>query len=331
MIRQGLVIQALGVALATAWLGACGGEDGGGADTQPDAVADTVGDTGGDTGGQDTADAAAELPDAGPDVSSDGGADVAPDQQPSVDVVFSELRAEEITEQGALIRFQTNVAVLGSVEYGEAGAGLDSVAVDPGLDPTTKVTDHAIPLTGLSADTDWSVRARATDALGVLHVSQTLAFATPEPTAPPVTGNVALASNGAKVSAVSSNFGGTSNSSSKGANKAIDGDLETLWASDGDGKDAFIELDLGADRTVAKVAFASFALGPSDAPQGQIKSLRVLFDGVESALGTVELPEVDQLYEFDLPAAVTVRHVRVEAVDALDGNTGLREVQLFTP
>lgn len=306
-------------AMALAAAVGCGGEEGAAGDV--DAAADAVADA--------AEDAAPEV-DAALDVASDRGApDGAGDAAIGVEVKFSQVRAEQLTESSAVIRFETSAPVLGSVEYGPGSASLDSVAVDPEADPLLGQTSHSVALGGLSADTVWTFRARGVDAEGVLHVSEPLQFTTLAPVVVPVTGNVALATHGAKIFAVSSNFGGLPNTSSKGANKVHDGDLDTQWASNGDGDGAFVELDLGADRAVARVGLRA-AVQPSDG-SGHIQTARVLFDGVDPGLGVVSLDDPDELYSFSLPAAVTVRRVRVEAVVTTGGNTGLREVQVFTP
>ncbi|MEZ4264933.1 MAG: discoidin domain-containing protein [Myxococcota bacterium] len=315
--------MALGVALAVM---ACGGEEEAPEDAISDATSEVTPDAAIDAGDDVAADAQGPDADAvGPDL-----ADAPADGQANIDVTFSDVRAEEITETGAVIRFVTSAPVLGSVEYGESGASLDNVAVDPSADPSVGRTSHAVALSSLSPETDWAVRARGVDTRGVLHVSTALNFTTLAPAAPPVTGNVALATHGTTIFDVSSNFGGLPNSSSRGANKAIDGDLETQWASNADGDAAFIELDLGALRTVARVGIRAYAQ-PPELITGHIKTARVLFDGKDPGLGIVSLEDPDEVYSFDLPTPVAVRRVRVEAVTSSGGNTGLREVQLFTP
>lgn len=313
------------VCVALACGSACGGEEDGADSAQADADAATVPDVAG-------ADAAADV--LGPDADADAGApDVAepgPEVVATIDVAFSQLRAEEIGEEGAVIRFTTSAAVLGSVEYGQTGESLDNIAVDPAADPQTGRTSHTISLTGLSAETSWTVRARGVDTLGLLHVSSALEFETLASQAQPVSGNVALAAHGTTVFAVSSNFKGLPNASSYGADKAIDGDLESRWTSDGDGDGAYIELDLGTKRTVARVGLRAYGQLPEPVT-GHIKTARVLFDGADPGLGTVSLDDPDAVYSFDLAAPVVVRRVRIEAVTTSGGNTGLREVQLFTP
>lgn len=308
---------------------ACGGAEDGADARQVDADAAAEADS---PGAEAEAEADAPGPDADADAHRDAGdvAEPGPDAVPTVDVEFSQLRAEEITEESALVRFTTSAPVLGSLEYAQSGASLDNVAVDPTADPQVGRTSHAIPLLGLSADTSWTVQARGVDTLGVLHVSKPLQFTTLASQAQPVTGNVALAAHGTTISAVSSNFKGLPNSSSYGADKAIDGDLETRWLSDGDGDAAYIELDLGTKRTVARVGLRAYGQLPEPVT-GHIQTARVLFDGADSGLGTVSLEDPDAVYSFDLPAPATVRRVRVEAVTTSGGNTGLREVQLFTP
>lgn len=322
-------LWAVSLCLAAVLWAACGGAEDTTDEGRVDADVAVLSD-----GASADADAAADAlgADADADAAADPGdvAEAGPEVVATVDVAFSQLRAEEITEESALIRFTTSAPVLGSVEYGLSGASLDNVAVDPSADPQAGRTSHSIALAGLSAETSWTVQARGVDALGVLHVSKTLEFSTLASQVQPVTGNVALAIHGTTIAAVSSNFGGLPNGSSKGADKAIDDDLDSFWASNNDGDAAYIELDLGTKRTVARVGLAAYNQLPLPG-SGHIQTARVLFDGADSGLGTVSLEDPDALYSFDLPAPVAVRRVRVEAVTTNGGNTGLREVQLFTP
>lgn len=149
------------------------------------------------------------------------------------------------------------------------------------------------------------------------------AFASPAAFGPEVEGeNVALSEKGARVIGVSSTVGGGANDSPFGADNAIDGDPATEWSSDGDGDDAWIELEL--DRSYRVIAFSvhTRTMGES----AQVSSFSVLTDeGIE--LGPFELPGADRPYLF--PVDVETRRLRFEVVSSSGGNTGFVDLGVF--
>jgi quercetin dioxygenase-like cupin family protein len=149
------------------------------------------------------------------------------------------------------------------------------------------------------------------------------AFASPAAFAPEVEGeNVALGEKGARVVGVSSNFGGGPNESPFGADNAIDGDPATEWSSDGDGDDAWIELELDRSYRVVALSVHTRTMGES----AQVSSFSVLADeGIE--LGPFELPGADRPYQF--PVDVEARRLRFEVVSSSGGNTGFVDLGVF--
>jgi quercetin dioxygenase-like cupin family protein len=149
------------------------------------------------------------------------------------------------------------------------------------------------------------------------------AFASPAVFAPEVEGeNVALGRKGARVTGVSSNFGGGSNDSPFGADNAIDGDPATEWSSDGDGDEAWIELELDRSYRVMALSVHTRTMGES----AQVSSFSVLTDeGIE--LGPFELPGADRPYLF--PVQVQARRLRFEVVASSGGNTGFVDLGVF--
>jgi hypothetical protein len=139
--------------------------------------------------------------------------------------------------------------------------------------------------------------------------------------------NVAWMESGATVTAVSSNYGNGSNSSGWGANRAIDGQMVTEWSSNGDGDAAFIELDLGQPRAVQYIGFRSRMMTDGTSI---IRKFELRVDN-QTTLGPYETPDPDIRYVIELAAPVTMQQVRMTALETSGGNTGLKELQLFTP
>lgn len=134
--------------------------------------------------------------------------------------------------------------------------------------------------------------------------------------------NVALASAGARVVDVSSVFGGADSSAWAGAN-AIDGDPNSEWSSQGDGDDAFIEIELATETDISAVGMWTRAMATSS----QIRSFRVV-TGEGTVLGPFELPDAGRMHTF--PVETTARRLRFEAVSSTGGNTGAVEIAVYT-
>ena len=121
---------------------------------------------------------------------------------------------------------------------------------------------------------------------------------------------------------VSSNYGNGENDSSFGADKALDGDSATAWSSDGDGSDAWLEIELPSESRVTSLGFWSRTMGAS----AEIFSFRVITDQGEVA-GPFTLGGSDRIYYFETD--ITGRSLRFEAVDTSGGNTGAMEIEVY--
>ena len=241
---------------------------------------------------------------------------------------FANLRVEEVSATRAVVRFDTSEPTTCEAEYGTSMTTMDQSATDPSMAPNQLDTVHDVPLEDLVPDTTYYYRARATDKDGRTERSNTLSFKTLPQRQSGLT-NVALMSEGTTVSAVSSNFGGAAsgNSSSFGANNAIDGSMVTEWSTNGDGDDAFIVVDFGKMRTLSRVGFRSRRMTDGSSI---IKSFRLIFMD-QSMLGPFDSPDPDQLYVFDFATPVSTQTVRLEAVTTTGGNSGAKEIQFFEP
>jgi len=119
--------------------------------------------------------------------------------------------------------------------------------------------------------------------------------------------NVADMKKGARIVGVSSNYGNGANDSAFGANNALDGDPSTEWSSDGEGDNAWTEIELRTETHVTSIGFWTRTMGTS----AQIFSFRVITDRGE-VYGPFELAGAGSIYYFDTD--LTAKRLRFEAV-----------------
>ncbi len=241
-------------------------------------------------------------------------------------VEFANLRAEEIGSTRAVVRFATSRPTSCEAEYGVAEDAMDLRATDPEMPDGELVLVHEVPLEDLPAETEIFWRARAVDADGVVAVSDVHSFTT-----------LAEADNGTPLqnfaagtpaAQVSSNFGGGDNAGTWGADLAFDGQMSTEWATDGDGDDAMIAIDLGSVRKITHVAFRSRKMADGTSI---IEQFQVRFDDGE-AVGPFDSPNPDERYVFELANAQSAQIITFEALQTTGGNTGAKEIEfLGTP
>jgi hypothetical protein len=225
----------------------------------------------------------------------------------------------------AVISFTTKRPTMISISYG-SGCRCQHSAVRDAL--TRPATEHRVELLALEPEAVYVLNVVLVDEQARVYSSEELEF---ETTAPAQTAaawkpdgeNLALLSRGGRVVGVSSNWAGGDNDSSFGANKAIDGDPNTEWSSDGDGDDAWIEIALTEEGLITGIGFWTRTMGTS----AQIFKFRVLTaDG--KVLGVFELPDAKQLYNFDLEDFVG-QQLRFEVVESSGGNTGAKEIAIY--
>jgi hypothetical protein len=231
---------------------------------------------------------------------------------------FADLTATSVT-----VLVDTTIPVVCAAVYGTTTA-YGMIATDSDMAGGAHANHHPV-LHGLAPDTVYQVRVQGVGADGTLYVSQNYTFRTLPAAltaAKPAGRNVALASAGAKVAAVSSNFGGGGNDTSYGAVKAIDGSPITEWSSNGDGDRAWIELDLGRSYPLTAVGFFTRTMGTS----AEIASFQVKTDGGQ-VLGPFAIPDAKSIYYF--PVAGTARTLRFEVLKSSGGNTGAAEIEVY--
>ena len=134
--------------------------------------------------------------------------------------------------------------------------------------------------------------------------------------------NLSSPAQGASIVEASSNYEGGANDSSFGADKALDGDPNTAWSSNGDGSDAWLEIELLSETQVMSLGFWSRTMGDS----AEIFSFRVVTDRGE-VVGPFILEGSGEMYYFDTD--VRGKRLRFEAIDSSGGNTGAVEIAVY--
>jgi hypothetical protein len=223
------------------------------------------------------------------------------------------------------LQIETRLPVVCAVSYGTTTAyGQLATSTDMGGGGITK---HHPILMGMQPDTLYQIRLQGIGPDGTIYVGDNFTYRTPSAPAnlqpvQPAGKDVALASAGAHVKAVSSNYGGGDVNSPYGANKAIDGDFNTEWSSNGDGDKAWIEIDLGQAYAITSLGFRTRTMGTS----AQIERFQVVTDKGET-LGPFDLPDAKSVYYF--PISTTARTIRFEVLKSSGGNTGAAEIQVY--
>lgn len=240
-------------------------------------------------------------------------------------ISFENLRVEEISARRAVIRFQTSSPTTCEAEYGLAEDSLVNTTTDPSMEDGAFEFEHEVPIEDLSPETVYYYRARATDTTGSTVYSDVRQFTTLSSTAATEFTNVATLSRGAAISEVSSNFGMGGNSSTWGANNAIDGSMSSEWATNNNGDNAYLVIDLGQTFSLLGVGFRSRKMSDGSSI---ITSFKLIFDN-QAELGPFATPDPDKVYSFDFTSPIASQTVRFEAVTTSGGNTGARAIQLF--
>ena len=230
---------------------------------------------------------------------------------------FSEIAATEVTftfdpsATTARLVVETTIPVVCAVAYGET-EDLGALATDQDMAGGGH-QDHGPILSGLSPETTYFYRLQGAAADGTLYQSELLTFTTPTASEAEAGANMALS---ATVIDVSSEF-----SDAFAAGNAIDGNPATEWSSRGDGDDASITIDLGAEADVTGIRFVTREMGDGS-------SITTTY--------TVTVDDGDQLGPFDagtsLPLVAVEFHGRVLRFDvdtSTGGNTGAVEIEVF--
>lgn len=141
--------------------------------------------------------------------------------------------------------------------------------------------------------------------------------------------NVASLDAGALVASVSSNASNGPNHGFWGANFALDENPATAWMSNGDGDNAFIDVQL----SLPSVPHAVEAWTRSTISGGsQISTFTVTTNAgsaTSEMFGPFTLPDKFRAYRFEIAPTQVVNTMRLDVVDSSGGNTGLLSFEVY--
>jgi hypothetical protein len=103
----------------------------------------------------------------------------------------------------------------------------------------------------------------------------------------------------------------------------LDGNRGTAWSSNGDGNDAFIQIELAQAVRLSAVEVWTRSMSDGTA---QILAFTLTTD-TGDVLGPFELPDASEPYRFEL--AGVARSLRLDVVESSGGNTGLVEFAVY--
>lgn len=187
----------------------------------------------------------------------------------------------------------------------------------------TGLRKHDVYLPGAKPGVAYRFVVQGTTADGTLYRSPVGTFTIPKPaanaeaspSAAPLGANVA---SSARVAGVSSEY-----SSAFAAVNALDGNLDTEWATHGDGDDGWVTIDLGAAKKVASVEFLTRSMADGTAITS---TYMVTVDG-GAALGP--FPAGTPANPRPSPVEVTGRILRFDVMSSTGGNVGAIEIRVF--
>lgn len=228
-------------------------------------------------------------------------------------------RVVDISSAAARLTFTSSVPLACSVVFGKT-MGFGSVATDSNMNGGA-IIEHNPILTNLDADSEYYYRVQGSDAQGNLYWGPTSSFMTSSVGSQ--RSNFLALSNGASITAVSSNFGGGADNQSWGANSAIDSSAGTAWSSAGDGDAAFIQVGLAETKHIDTLRVWSRSMSDGSA---KILSFTVTIDDSE-VLGPFRLPDTQKAYDFDINRMAS--SIRLDVNESTGGNTGFVELEAF--
>lgn len=226
----------------------------------------------------------------------------------------------DLTSTSARLHVVTSVPLACSVVFGTSEA-FGNLATDPNMAGAT-MTEHNPLLLDLQPETQYFYRLQGFDVNGTLYISEIGTFTTPSESTE-TTANLLSPENGAEVIGVSSNYGGQPNDGSWGILNAFDGNLSTAWSSNGDGDDAWFEVQLGQPSHISQIVFQTRIMADESS---RIFDFSVTNENDE-VYGPFELPDADQAYTFDTDFEAAT--LRFDVGNSSGGNTGAVEIEVY--
>ena len=220
----------------------------------------------------------------------------------------------------ATVNVTTEISVACAVAYGTTHE-YGSLATDTDMAGGAHAAHHPV-LLGLAPDTVYYLRLQGVGPDGTLYRSEEYTIRTMPAVGTAGPANLASTAAGARISGVSSQYGGEAADGAFDAVRAIDGNPSTQWSSNGDGDGAWIEIELPAPTHVTRVGFWTRTMGST----AQIFSFRIVTDQGE-AIGPFSLSDAAQIYTFDTD--ITAHRLRFEAMETSGGNTGAVEIEIY--
>lgn len=220
----------------------------------------------------------------------------------------------------ATLDFTSTIPVACAVVYG-TDETYGQIAVDPDMAGAAIIEHHPI-MGNLEPNTMYQYRLQGSDANGNIYISEVHTFTTPGQALQDV--NLAALEMGASIVEVSSNWANGSNNSSFGANKAIDNNENTAWASNGDGDMAFLMVQLIQPGPVHAIAVWSREMTDGTS---RVIDFTVISDRDERF--SFSLPDATQSYRFDTPFTQPVATMLFEVDSSTGGNVGFRDVDVL--
>ena len=232
--------------------------------------------------------------------------------------------ASNISDSSAIINFSGTVPIACVVVYGESN-NFGFIAVDDSMGRSS-TKEHRLELLGLKEDTMYSYRLQGTARDGIIYVGQVRNFRTTltkDQSTINARKNLASISSGARIVSVSSNIGFQDNTGRWGANNAIDSDEKTAWSSNGDGDNAFIEIELSDMAQIDTVEFWTRSMSNNTA---QIFSFTVTNE-IGDTFGPFALPDANKSYQFSVE--IIARRLRFDVQSSNGGNTGAIDIRAY--
>ncbi len=228
--------------------------------------------------------------------------------------------ALDITDTTARVNFIGTEALACYLVYG-TDETYGGVTNDPDM-AQAAIIEHNPVLFDLEPDTEYVYRMQGVGEDGVMYVSEVFSFRT-LPADISGTDNILALENGARVNAVSSNFGDGPNDGRWGVYNALDGNEATEWSSNGDGNDAFFEIELAETYAVDELQFQTRSMSDGTAI---VQSFVVTTDLGET-FGPFEVPTIGDAHTYAVD--FTARVIRFSVEESTGGNVGAVDVAAF--